>query len=471
MIFVKKSIYFSFFIIIFTTLNSQITYFENSSLYFDNIKYNGYMRLFPDIIAEQVSTNKWLIRKLTEENLVMLTDSIAKIIINPFLDLSIGIDKTNNTKINFVNTRGVYMMAQIGKKLYLSSEFYENQAYLPRYYMSLIDSIGFLPGNNWVKKYRNRGLDYGLALGRIQWQATNWFAIESGFNTLNVGHGYRSLILGYDARPYPYIHFVFNYQKKIILGNITGIAYHNDNVVDITEISTRNIFSVNYFTFNPYDFLSISLLDFTIFHPAKKQLRFSPYTFILIPQLRPFILQNKPSWSLPGYAINFYLPNNDIYFQNTINIDDAIDKNFKNKLAYQIGILSRIKFKDTSLFFNVRLEYNNVAEHAMDNEYYSTYPTHLSQPLGMWQGENLKEIILQLNILKNRHLFQLFSSYQNIKISPFNLNNYLGQINNIYTSITYTYLINPVAGLGVFAELQFRIPFVNDFYINNALGD
>ena len=42
------------------------------------------MRLFPDIIAEQVSTNKWLIRKLTEENLVMLTDSIAKIIINPF---------------------------------------------------------------------------------------------------------------------------------------------------------------------------------------------------------------------------------------------------------------------------------------------------------------------------------------------------------------------------------------------------
>lgn len=173
------------------------------------------MRLFPDIIAEQVSTNKWLIRKLTEENLVMLTDSIAKIIINPFLDLSIGIDKTNNTKINFVNTRGVYMIAQIGKKLYLSSEFYENQAYLPRYYMSLIDSIGFLPGNNWVKKYRNRGLDYGLALGRIQWQATNWFAIESGFNTLNVGHGYRSLILGYDARPYPYIHFVFNYQKKL----------------------------------------------------------------------------------------------------------------------------------------------------------------------------------------------------------------------------------------------------------------
>ncbi|HOL75255.1 MAG TPA: hypothetical protein PLM87_06525, partial [Bacteroidales bacterium] len=155
-------------------LTGQINYFENNSIYLADAKYNGYMKLFPNIEIQKDTTHKWIKRKLFEENFISINDSIAKICINPFLDLSIGVDHGHQTQTNFTNTRGITLLAQIGKNLYLSSEFYENQAFLPEYYNLLIDSVKFLPGNNWVKEYRERGIDYGLAMGRIQWQATDW---------------------------------------------------------------------------------------------------------------------------------------------------------------------------------------------------------------------------------------------------------------------------------------------------------
>jgi hypothetical protein len=106
----------------------------------------------------------------------------------------------------------------------------------------------------------------------------------------------------------------------------------------------------------------------------------------------------------------------------------------------------------------------------MDNKYSTTYPTHLYQPLGMWQGENFNELILQLNFLKNNNLLQIFTSYQNIKPSEINIANKLGNINSIYTSITYTYLINKIAGFGAFVELSDRIALSNDFYGKNTVS-
>ena len=451
-------------------LTGQINYFENNSIYLADAKYNGYMKLFPNIEIQKDTTHKWIKRKLFEENFISINDSIAKICINPFLDLSIGVDHGHQTQTNFTNTRGITLLAQIGKNLYLSSEFYENQAFLPEYYNLLIDSVKFLPGNNWVKEYRERGIDYGLAMGRIQWQATDWMSLETGFNKINLGNGYRNLILSYDARPYPYLHMVFNYKKKIFLGNVTGIAYHNDQIIDNFKDNLKNIFSVNYLTFYPLDILSISLIDLTIFHPANGYLRFSPYTFIFVPELRPLLLRNKPSWSLPGCAINIELPNNKIYYECTFNVDDVISKNFKQNFAYQLGICSNINLSDTTSLLNIRVEYNSVGEHAMDNKYSTTYPTHLYQPLGMWQGENFNELILQLNFLNNNNLLQIFTSYQNINPSEINIANKLGSINSIYTSIAYTYLINKIAGFGAFVELSDRIALSNDFYGKNTVS-
>jgi hypothetical protein len=466
----KKVSNLIFFLLFTNFVLGQINYYENNSLYFNDIKYSGYLRLYPNIEIQNDTTTKWIQRKLFQENLITVNDSLAKIIINPFLDLSVGIDYAGKAQMNFTNTRGLTLLAQIGEKLYLSSEFYENQAFLPEYYTFLIDTLSFLPGNNWVKGYRERGIDYGLAMGRIQWQAADWVTVETGFNTLNLGFGYRNLILSHDARPYPYFHFVFNYKEKFFLGNVTGIASHNMQIIDNVSDNLKNIFSVNYFTVYPYKFLSISLIDLTIFHPASNYLRFSPYTFILVPEIRSFLLQNKPSWSLPGCAINVELPNNKIYYQCTINTDDVIYKKFQKNIAYQLGVLSKINFTDTTLLLNLRLEYNYVAEHAMDNKYSSTLPAHLHQPLGMWQGENFKELIFQLNIGKNKNLFQLFTSYQNIKPAEVNITNNLGVVNSIYTSISYTYIINKIAGFGTFIELSDRLALKNDFYGKNTIS-
>lgn len=466
----KKISNLIFFLFFTNFVLGQINYYENNSLYLDNIKYNGYIRIFPDLEIHNDTTSKWFLRKLFNENLITVDDSFAKIIINPFLDLSAGIDYDEKTQMNFTNTRGLTLLAQIGKRLYLTSEFYENQAFLPEYYSFLIDTLDFLPGNNWVKGYRERGIDYGLAMGRIQWQAADWVTLETGFNTLNLGFGYRNLILSHDARPYPYLHFVFNYKKKIFLGSVTGIASHNKPIIDNVSDNFKNIFSVNYLTFYPYEFLSLSLIDLTIFHPAKNYLRFSPYTFIFLPEIRSFLLQNKPSWSLPGFAINAVLPNNKIYYQCTINTDDVVYKNFQKNIAYQLGILSKIDFEDTTLLLNLRLEFNSVAEHAMDNKYSSTYPVHLYQPLGMWQGENFRELIFQLNFIKDKNFLQLFTSYQNIRPAEINITNNIGVINSIYTSISYTYVINKIAGFGAFVELSNRIALNNDFYGKNTIG-
>ncbi|MBP7434782.1 MAG: hypothetical protein KA799_01360 [Bacteroidales bacterium] len=459
-----------FFLCFKNFLTGQINYFENNSIFLAEAQYNGYIKLFPNIELQKDTTHKWIKRKLFEENLISINDSIAKISINPFLDLSIGVDNGHQTQINFINTRGITFLAQISKNLYISSEFYENQAFLPEYYNLLIDSVKFLPGNNWVKDYRERGIDYGLAMGRIQWQATDWMTLETGFNTINLGNGFRNLILSNEARPYPYLHMVFNYRKKILLGNVTGIAYHNSQIIDNINDNLKNIFSVNYLTFYPLETLSISLIDLTIFHPSNGYLRFSPYTFIFVPEIRSILLRKKPSWSLPGCAFNIELPNNKIYYQCTFNIDDVIANNFKQNFAYQLGFCSNINLSDTTFLLSIRAEYNSVGEHAMDNKYPTTYPIHLYQPLGMWQGENFNELILQLNLLIQNNLLQIFTSYQNIKPSDINITNKLGNINSIYTSISYTYLINKIAGFGAFIELSDRIALNNDFYNKNSLG-
>jgi len=68
-------------------------------------------------------------------------------------------------------------------------------------------------------------------MGRIQWQATDWMTLETGFNTINLGNGFRNLILSNEARPYPYLHMVFNYRKNFIR-QCNCIAYHNSQIID-----------------------------------------------------------------------------------------------------------------------------------------------------------------------------------------------------------------------------------------------
>ncbi|HPB01991.1 MAG TPA: hypothetical protein PLZ67_03480, partial [Bacteroidales bacterium] len=121
----------------------------------------------------------WIRKKIFREHFAGISDNQKyAILIDPVLDLRIGKEDGNTL---YKNTRGYILNGQIGKNLFVRSEFYETQTTLSDYAAAWVDTMKFIPGMIRMKPFGINGFDYGVVFSQIMWQPFKNYGVRLGY--------------------------------------------------------------------------------------------------------------------------------------------------------------------------------------------------------------------------------------------------------------------------------------------------
>ena len=124
--------------------------------------------------------------------------------IDPLMNFELGRD-ADYDKLSWVNTRGIILNARLGKYVFVTTDFYENQAKFYDYRRSVVSSTKTIPGQSSYKAFKDDGYDYAWADATITLQPDEHFDITFGHGKNFIGDGYRSMLLSDVAANYPYL--------------------------------------------------------------------------------------------------------------------------------------------------------------------------------------------------------------------------------------------------------------------------
>src|SRR5690606_23769046 len=118
-------------------------------------------------------------------------------------DFQIG--RSNRDKPLWLNTSGARIHANIGKKFYFESSFYENQGVFPAYIDSFVAKRRVIPGQGEIKYNDKIGKAYDFAYvnALLSYTPSKYLNFTLGYGTNSYGDGYRSLILSDIGFSYP----------------------------------------------------------------------------------------------------------------------------------------------------------------------------------------------------------------------------------------------------------------------------
>lgn len=149
---------------------------------------------------------KWVGRKLFNENLAILQAKDFYMTIDVLMNLEVGKDFDDNANDQIsTNTRGILIQGNITDKVYFRTDFYETQSYFPTYIDSMIAVSGVVPGQGKAKPFKTGGYDYPMVTGIVNFQATKNVNLQFGQDKMFIGNGYRSLLLSDNSAPFLYL--------------------------------------------------------------------------------------------------------------------------------------------------------------------------------------------------------------------------------------------------------------------------
>ena len=124
--------------------------------------------------------------------------------IDPLMNFELGRDGDYD-KMSWVNTRGIILNARLGKYVFVTTDFYENQAKFYDYRGQVVKDVKTIPGQSSYKVFKDDGYDYAWADATISFQPDEHFDITFGHGKNFIGDGYRSMLLSDVAANYPYL--------------------------------------------------------------------------------------------------------------------------------------------------------------------------------------------------------------------------------------------------------------------------
>ena len=104
-----------------------------------------------------------------------------------------------------INTRGVEVRGTIAGKVGFYSSMTDNQVILPDYVSAWTGKFGSLPHEGFWKKNGTNGYDFFTARGYICLNAGPHISFQAGHDRLQVGNGYRSMILSDFTNPFTFL--------------------------------------------------------------------------------------------------------------------------------------------------------------------------------------------------------------------------------------------------------------------------
>ena len=445
------------------------------------------------VVNEKLMRNadSWFQRKLWNEHFFQFQTEEYWITINPLLDLRLG-KATGDVSSTFQNTRGIQVQAGIGDNLTLSTTIYESQGKFADYYNQYAMSIkpgggnpAIIPGIGIAKQFKTDAFDFPSADANITYAPSKMINLQLGYGRNFIGDGYRSLLLGDAASPYPYFKINTTFWKIKYTNTYMWLKDVRDEVT--TERTYATKFMANhYLSWNVTKRLNLGFFESVVWSNSNN--RGFDANFI-----NPIIFYRTvefTSSSRSGNAVlgltTKYKFNNQINFYGQFILDEFSlgdikkqDQSWKNKYGYQLGLKYYNAFSVPNLLLQV--EYNNIRPYVYSHSEPITNYGHNNQSLGHAWGGNTRELIAVARYHKGRYFADAILTY-GIRGLDFNTAtdslNYGGNIYRDYdenrafdkgvkigqgnkTSIVIAdlqagYLINPATNLKVFANYMYR---------------
>ena len=398
--------------------------------------------------------------------------------ISPAIDFAYGKDLADTiSRTLFQNTRGLHVEGNLFKNFAFSTSLYENQGRYTQYETSYYKSLGELypssdttfltqnaviPGGGRTKEFKVDGFDYAFAVGYFVYQPFKWLRIMAGNNSQFIGDGHRSLLLSDNSYSAPYYRLNFKISDKF------NFVYHRARLMNlIRKPATSSVesyyepkgYSVNYFTYKPFEKLNISLFEGSIWNRSDSlTTRHShPLYYNPIPVISGLILKGKDEVvTLLGLNIGYQVAQHHrLYGQFAINDYDS------KKIAFQVGYrgYNFFKLKDLMLQF----EYNYVAPKTYEANSRRLNYVHYNLPLAHVKGNGFQEILVRAN-------YEFKRVYADLSVSYYMTQNYSSEsLLPIYRDITRSngyvlyenlelgYRINRKMNLCLFGSWTYRV--------------
>jgi len=350
-----------------------------------------------------LDSNRWerkkhkglIMRKVRNENLLVVDTHDFYLTIDPIFNFQIGRDTEDSTNRNLSNnTRGILVQGAVGQKLAFYASFYENQSFFPTYLSDHIKETGVIPGQGRYKGFKIDGFDYAMASGALSYTPFKNVNVQFGHGKNFIGDGYRSLLLSDNTFNYPYLKGTFGFFKNKLQYQVLYASLINLNRIPATT-STEAQFIRQAGTFH--------------------NLSFSPNNKFEISLFEGVVYQNWDSTGTQSLPWNFYVPviylNTAVEGMSNANSKPVLGLNlrvnpFKGYMIYGQVAIDNYNVSNTGFQFGVaaydamsikdltlQAEWNNVSkgmyQHSNPQNDYKHYGGYLAHPT----GNDLNELI------------------------------------------------------------------------------
>ncbi len=403
-------------------------------------------------------------KKLRTEDLLLVNEDGFYLAINPVFDFSSGKDYLDSSLS--INTRGVSIKGNLGKKVSFKSDFYENQAFFPEYIRDYSKKHKVVPGQGRLRGFKSWGFDYSNASGYLSYSPFYWLNISLGHGKHFIGEGYRSLLISDNSFNYPYFKITAQTKKLQYVYMLTSFqsAETADSRTLVYQRKHGSFLFLNYI-FNSY--LQLGLFEGVIFKTMgegyNNKFPASFFSPIIFSRAIQYGLDNENNVLLGITAKSIISKGIQAYGQF------ALDDDVLNKYAYQLGA----KFFDFLWLknFYMQLEYNFVKPYMYSHynklQNYSFY----NQAFAATPETGFKELVGILRYRIKDFIFsfkvnQILTSYEeqndNLGVNIFKSDStasidiktsYPGVNNTLYkTYLQYkiSYLINPATNFQIY---------------------
>lgn len=440
----------------------------------------------------QKNRTGWWGKKLWNENLVQIQGEDYWFTLNPVLDVRLGKSSPSKSSYTYQNTRGIQFQGGLGKELVFTTTIYESQGRFADYYNEYAQSIkpdggnpAIIPGIGIAKDFKTDAFDFPSAEANLTYTPSKFINLQLGYGRNFIGDGYRSLLLGDAASPYPYIKINTTFWKIKYTNTYMWLKDVRSEVTEDRTYATK-FMANHYLSLNVTNRWNIGLFESVIW--ANDNNRGFDMSFV-----NPIIFYRTVEFTSSGRSGNAVLGltskykwNNHLNFYGQFILDEfslseikSQDNSWKNKYGYQLGVKYFNAFNIENLLLQV--EYNNVRPYVYSHSDPLTNYGHNNQSMGHPWGGNFRELIGIARYHKGRYYADakltygvrgldfdnaedgfnyggnIYKDYDENR--PYDTGVKIGQGNKtniVIADLQAGYLVNPASNLKLFGSLIYR---------------
>ncbi len=438
------------------------------------------------------NTQDWWGKKLWNENLVQLQGENYWLTLNPIIDIRVGKSSPSDLSYTYQNTRGIQVQGGLGEQLVFSTIVYESQGRFADYFNAYAESMApdggnpaIIPGTGIAKEFKTDAYDFPSAEANLTYTPNKFINLQLGYGRNFLGDGYRSLLLGDGASPYPFFKVNTTFWKVKYTNTYTWLKDVRPEVTEERTYATKFIAS-HYLSWNFTNRLNVGFFESVVWTNTND--RGFDINFV-----NPIVFYRAVEFTSSGRSGNAVLGltakykwSNSVNFYGQFILDEFSlseikeqNKSWANKYGYQIGVKYFNAFNIDNLL--LQAEYNHIRPYVYSHSDPITNYGHNNQSLGHQWGGNARELIGIARYQKGRYYADakltygvrgfdfddaedtfnyggnIYKSYNDNR--PFDTGVKIGQGNKtmiFIADLQAGYLVNPSTNLRLFGSFIYR---------------